>query len=804
MSRRRSFDGQDGSGELEQPLRPAIPATLIVLALVLGVERMTMSGRFELPSRLRPMAFVGGLCLIASAVAFVLIKHGAQGDVPSRPPVMVLASLGICLLALGLACARVETDRQAGQLLERSSMLDWEFTVLSDPVPSDFGNSCHARAEGPDGEQTEVWLSVPDGVGLFDRVRCVGRFSPNGDDDWGRSNAAQGIVGRVKVVHLADDLRPDGPLGLVLAWRRTCLDRLDPADGDGRALLAGCVLGYRSGIRKRENAELFSRAGVSHLIAVSGSHLAVAAGLLSVILLRLRLRPGVRLILLQAILALFVLACGLPVSALRAWGMCGVAAGAELAGRRTYGVSSASVVATCMALFDPACSGQLSFLLSVTCVIALSLFSAYAGYLLGSLSQALVVILHLHHLRDRRLRSAVEGLRDVLAATLVAQLASMPLTVATFSEISLVAPLANLVLSFPFTLLIGLGLVSAVLSELPVPGELVLGACDFLSDCILTALRWISGLSFASVTVTGGKGMWGIVAAVGTGLLLWLWPRVNGRRLLGLVGMGAGVCLALLAGQLFLSPASLYVLDVGQGDAILVRDGPHAILVDTGVDDSCARDLSQMGVLHLDAVVLTHQHEDHVGGLDDLSLPLGCGRVYVAQGVSDDLSGDLSQTVKRLTGGPAQEISAGDILHAGGFSLRMVWPENEVDGKENEDSIEMVLDYDQGGKTMKGLLTGDAEEDQTQQVVRDADVGDIDFLKVGHHGSKVSIYPETARGLDPELSVASAGEGNKYGHPTQECIEVLEGAGSKFLCTKDVGTVTVRPGNDGILVSTER
>ena len=96
------------------------------------------------------------------------------------------------------------------------------------------------------------------------------------------------------------------------------------------------------------------------------------------------------------------------------------------------------------------------------------------------------------------------------------------------------------------------------------------------------------------------------------------------------------------------------------------------------------------------------------------------------------------------------------------------------------------------------------EKDETGACLARGDVSDIDFLKVGHHGSEVSLTPDEAAALDPEVSVASAGEGNKYGHPRKECMDVLSGAGSVFLCTKDVGTVTVKPGARGPMVFTER
>ena len=102
------------------------------------------------------------------------------------------------------------------------------------------------------------------------------------------------------------------------------------------------------------------------------------------------------------------------------------------------------------------------------------------------------------------------------------------------------------------------------------------------------------------------------------------------------------------------------------------------------------------------------------------------------------------------------------------------------------------------------LLTGDAETVSEKEMINDRQL-DIktDVLKVGHHGSSVSILPRQAVELDPEVSVASAGAHNRYGHPTTECVTALEDAGSLFLCTKDTGDVEVLPGEEGPVVHTQ-
>lgn len=246
-------------------------------------------------------------------------------------------------------------------------------------------------------------------------------------------------------------------------------------------------------------------------------------------------------------------------------------------------------------------------------------------------------------------------------------------------------------------------------------------------------------------------------------------------------------------------------MDVGQADAILVSDSASTLLVDAGLDDRVAAALSRNHVRHLDAVVLTHLDEDHVGGLDDLVGVCSVGEVYVAEGVAKLMGEELTSTVERLCGHGPCELAYEDIISCGGFTARVVWPRQPVEGSDgNADSVVLSVLYDVGGRSLSALLTGDAEKEQTGEILAFGDAGDIDLLKVGHHGSAVSVSAEQAKALSPEVSVASAGKNNRYGHPRAECVDALESAGSRFLCTIDAGDVIVYPGASGPRVSTQR
>jgi competence protein ComEC len=455
-----------------------------------------------------------------------------------------------------------------------------------------------------------------------------------------------------------------------------------------------------------------------------------------------------------------------------------------------------------MALFDPHASGSLGFVLSVTSVIALCLFSSYASYVLKELVPLGRAGRPRHGLGGK-VSDALDFTRDALAATLVCQAATMPLTCTAFKELSLVAPIANVALVAPFTALVGLGFVGALLSWLPISAPVVWVASR-VGDACASLLRVIARVPYASLHLEVDPIASFVVLLALAAALLVAWPRVSRRAMLPVVAGGALVCALLVVRWRFFAEARVCVLDVGQGDAILVQDGTSAVLVDAGPDEKVLSELADLHVTHLDAVVVTHLHDDHYGGVGHLAGRVPCDRVVVADGVRQGMPAEVARSVSALVGTNVEEVGLGDVLRVGSFSLEVVWPTDRVDGSENSHSIELLVSYESGPRRLSGLLTGDAERDETGAVVGAGRAGDVDFLKVGHHGSKVSVDVETAYALDPEVSVASAGENNRYGHPSPECVEELEEVGSIFLCTKDVGTVTIRPGESGPVVSMER
>ena len=796
----------EGRVRREFPSRPAVPLALPALLVVLAVERLTMTEVVTWG----PLAF-GVVLLLAGLLARAASSSAGRDEGGLRALAPVLGTACVAAALAGLSC-RASVAR-VSEALASSSVSGWRFELVGDMSPTAMGAwRGRARAEG-EACSGYVWLTSPDELLMGDRIRCVGRFLPNADDEWGRSSAAQGLSGSVRVVLATERDEPEGLALLARRVRWAALDVLRPGESDSGALLAACVCGYAPPMRARGLSEEFSRAGISHLAAVSGSHLALVASCVSAVLEGLCLGVRVRSVASILVTGGFVLLCGLPVSAVRAWAMACVSQAVALSGRRGHQLSSVSLVGLVMALLDSSLSGQLGFLLSVSSVVGIGLFCPYARFALGEVALALGSMGAGTAGRGvpRPLGQALgrfgrvgRGALDALAVCVVCQASTFAIGASSFGSVSLVAPLANLLAAPVLGILMPLGLAAGVASPAPVAADVLARLAGAVAQPLLAGVSWLSSLGLASVPVSVDLGLALLVTVLLSAVLLVAWPRPSGRLLAGGTLVALALAGAVLLRLRWLAPPRVCVLDVGQGDAILVQDGGSAILVDAGPGDAVGAALARNGVLHLDAVLVTHLHDDHYGGLSTLGPVLSGGEVLFGQGVSGSLTDEVKCELSALAPDSVSEVSHGDVLRVGRFSLSVVSPLGSSDGSQNADSVQLALSFEDGPRTLSGLLTGDGEKDELAAELGRGDVGDVDFLKVGHHGSAVSLGEAEARALSPEVSIASAGANNRYGHPRQECVDVLEKAGSAFLCTMDVGDVTVEPGELGPRVTTAR
>lgn len=236
-------------------------------------------------------------------------------------------------------------------------------------------------------------------------------------------------------------------------------------------------------------------------------------------------------------------------------------------------------------------------------------------------------------------------------------------------------------------------------------------------------------------------------------------------------------------------PLKVFFLDIGQGDAILVESPTHKyLLLDGGPNKNVLTMLGQIlpfGTKEIDVMMESHPDRDHIGGLPEVAARYGVG-VFIEPGVESDNSIDdllherlAARGVKSVLARRGMRVDFGD-----GAVLTILFPDRDVSRFEtNEASIVARLDY---GET-SFLLTGDSPV-KTERLLLSQNPAllDTDVLKVGHHGSRTSTTLGFAEAVSPAYAVISAGEGNSYGHPHQEVLDILQKVGAQIIATENV------------------
>lgn len=583
---------------------------------------------------------------------------------------------------------------------------------------------------------------------------------------------------RVKSRLLMDLEAPPGRIASLSGSLRRRVDRAyraagpeSEADHQGKALARALVLGDVSGLPLPWKRGL-RVTGIYHLMSVSGVHVAFVAG--AVWLLAGWLPRSVRLLLMLIAIALYLLLIGPLPPLVRSAVMGLLAVLALLAERPPSALNGLAWAVILLVLESPDIVQQLSFQLTV---------SATAGLLL--LTPPLAKRWH---------RFLPLWLSGPLAASVAAQLATIPWALPRFHNLSLLAPLLNLV-AVPWTgLVLGFSLIWTILALIS-PG--LAGFLLPVLDLLAAPFSWPANLRpepwLTFPLLLSPWAAWGL--AIGLGLLLFVRPQHILARFgvltAGLLCTGACLWNPIAAGRG--RGPELAMLDVGQGDSILLRDGDRAILVDGGgweTGDLGGRVLLPAllaeGVRKLDAVVMTHPDQDHCGGLIDIAGYLQVDEVWMGPGWEPE------GCVERLTGLPGirtRILSKGDEVALGRWRLTVLHPEADEHRGTNERSL--VLRAEVLGRSF--LLTGDIESWAEMRLISCCERQvRVDVLKVAHHGSKTSSSESFLDASRPRLALISAGVKNLYRHPSEIVLERLREHRVRALRTDRDGMVLVR------------
>ena len=232
----------------------------------------------------------------------------------------------------------------------------------------------------------------------------------------------------------------------------------------------------------------------------------------------------------------------------------------------------------------------------------------------------------------------------------------------------------------------------------------------------------------------------------------------------------------------------VHYIDVGQGDSILLDLGATEVLIDGGSKSpGVVPYLQQYVDGPLEAMIATHPHADHIGGLIAVLDAFDVERIWTnGQTYSTQTYADFMGKVN-AEGADVQVARRGDTIVAGNLTLKMLNPIDPLTQDTNNNSIVLMLSYG----NVDFLFMGDAQQDSESSMIAAGQLQDIDILKIGHHGSRTSSSQAFLNIVRPEVAIYMAGIGNQYGHPHPETISALQAIGAQIYGTDTRGTITV-------------
>lgn len=597
-------------------------------------------------------------------------------------------------------------------------------------------------------------------------------------------------------------------------------------------LMPGLILGDRS--QQSEHVDQAMKiSGLSHLSAVSGAHTSLIATAATILFRSLRLPRGVVVAAFLCTLVLFVQIIGMQPSIIRAATMGAIGAWALFYGRGSQALPVLALSTIVILTISPELVHEVGFQLSV---------AATTGIVLG----AQPLERWLHGFFEKVLPDFWASLlSSSLAISATAQLACQPLLLTFIDYVSLYSLLANLfatpllpLITIPGTIAAALSVIAPGVSQLllhlvAVPAAAIGWLATTVADLPGATLPWPEGNAGTLLIVLH----W---AASGIFVVKLLrlqrrpkppvkldspvprWQRIfsaqNPQLSMSNMVQYMILAVAVVAHLAVFWPTTsgsiddewdIIGCDVGQGDMFLIRTGPaSAMVIDTGPDEKLAQQcLSDANVESIDALVITHLHADHVGGIsgvlehhepEEILYSTGADDTYIAQ------NSEMPAGARQVTEPEVQIIdhARADDQHP----VQIRWSilgANPQATSENDASIIMSVEIYRHGGVVQALFAGDLEEDEAARVIAEETMpDDIDILKLSHHGARnggTDIIEHTG----PTMALIGVGAENTYGHPHQDIIEAL-GPRVEILRTDLDGTFTVTFEQNEAFVASQR
>ena len=685
---------------------------------------------------------------------------------------------------------------------------------------------------------------------LGSRIRVTGQFETfsqatnPGEFDAQKYYASLHIGGMLKKAEVTAagskySVVKEALLGLREYWKERLYQYFPEKEA---SVLSAMLLGDRTKL-DAGTKELYMENGIIHILSISGLHITlIGMGLYK--LLRRGGCPIIAAVLVGGlVLFLYGIMTGMGVSAVRAIGMYLVRMLGEILGRTYDMLTALGFMGLSMLAGCPEYLSNVGFLLSFGSLCGIGgIMPALAGGNsdercadLGSKDSGRLKVL---------LDSFVKYVRQAALPGIAVTLTTLPIQLYYYYEIPVYSIFLNL-LVLPFMgILMVVGMVVMIVPGMSVAAQLdvlILGGFEWLCRMFkeLPYHTWNPGapeiwqiIVYYVLLVFSVRGTVKVPDRVRVSGRVQRPGRIQEPGSVHVPGNGKGVYRVLANGRwqrilrivvLFIAifllgwrgkpKLSVTFLDVGQGDGICVQTGKETYLFDCGSSSEKAIGeyvlipyLKHEGISHLDGVFVSHPDKDHISGILELLALSEAQGITIERLILPDLTeermesefADLFGAVADMEGEKPEVItmSAGNFWQSGEVLFTCLHPPAD---SEMSDSNAYSQCFLVECEDFNMLLTGDVEgegEELLMQELKEQKVGEVDLLKVAHHGSKYSTGEALLAMLQPDIAVISCGEDNSYGHPHEEILQRLDEVGSKIFTTPQCGAITVKIGKE--------
>ncbi|MDR1735366.1 MAG: ComEC/Rec2 family competence protein [Oscillospiraceae bacterium] len=632
-----------------------------------------------------------------------------------------------------------------------------EIEISSFPRESAYGFMFEGRAFGV---TATVYTDAAAELKPGDRVRGEFRFRAGYSYGSHLTASQQGDLERVPAEGVPLRHRP-------AYWAQSVRERIYSLfPPEQAAFINGLLTGDKSGFTVKTTDNLF-RAGMSHVAAVSGLHISMLAGF-AALFFRKR---WLSLIFCIPLIFLYTAIAGFPLSAIRAGLMYALLLLAPVLMREYKSINALCAAAAIILTAEPYALHDVRFLLSVSSTLGIVLFAGKLGALfLAKCEKARII---------RRLPAGVRRAGCLaLASSLAAMVFSTPIAALEFDGISVIAPFCNALLLWAVTAIFILSAAALGLSAVYWPlGYYAAFPARWILAFFLGAVDLAARIPFAAVytrNVLFAAWLVFLYACLLTGIMRKSWKQPAAFALSAFVLM-----LALSRWREGRWGLTVSVLDVGQGQCVIVRSQGETAVIDCGGSAGAGRAaygfLRAEGETEIDFLLLTHAHEDHTNGVDELNLLMPAGSTF------------LPATQEILSAPPDFAFSAvrePEELTLGKARISLI-PAQWMPGM-NEQCMAVIVEYD----GFSFVTTGDMDAASERWLLRAAQFPSGGVLLAGHHGSNTSGSEEFLAALTPKTVMVSVGR-NTYGHPSPEAMRRFEDIGAQVYDTRTYGDITV-------------